>query len=110
MTQGNLFTYNGRRYDPAPECSAAARERVDANRLRSLTERVYLEVYKGGAIADEVVGCLREMGVEVDYFSIRPRVSELKAAGILVPTGARRLNAKGNTCAVLVHRDHREVR
>lgn len=111
MVQPAMFNDNG---TPTPEaqasgavaaeCSAAAFEKVDAARMRSLVEQEYL-LFPAGAIADEVVYRLQGMGLSVDYLSIRPRVSDLKAAGILVPTGRRRLNKKGNTCSVLVHRD-----
>lgn len=85
------------------ECSAAARDKVDVARLRRLVEQEYL-LFPAGATADEIVYRLRGMGLHVDYLSIRPRVSELKADLILVPTGSRRLNKKGNTCSVLVHK------
>lgn len=90
--------------DQAAACSAEAFEKVDAARLRRLTEQEYL-LFPDGAIADEIVYRLQGLGLKVDYLSIRPRVSELKAAGILVPTGRRRFNTRGNSCSVLVHRD-----
>ena len=114
MTQPAMFDEHGA---PTPEtrisgdtaaaCSALAREKVDAARLRRLTEQEYL-LFPAGATADEIVHRLRGMGLHVDYLSIRPRVSELKAAGVLVPTGSRRLNRKGNTCSVLVHKQFKE--
>ena len=89
----------------AAECSAAARDKGNVNRMRGLTEWVYTLFGRNGATADEVVTRLQKMAWPgVDALSIRPRVTELKAAGILVETGARRKNAKGNSCAVLVHR------
>lgn len=88
----------------AAACSAEAHGKVDAARLARLVEQEYL-LFPQGAIGDEIVYRLQGMGMNVDYLSIRPRVSELKAAGLLVATGRRRLNKKGNTCSVLVHRD-----
>ena len=62
-------------------------------------------MFRDGTIGDDIVHRLQLLGLKVDYLSIRPRVSELKKRGILVPTGTRRINRKGNTCAVLRHRD-----
>lgn len=114
MTQAMMFNDNG---TPTPEaqasgvaaaCSAEAFEKVDANRLRRLTEQEAL-LFPDGFIADEIVYRLRGLGVNVDYFSIRPRVTELKQAGILVTTGARRMNKRNNTCSVLKHKIFQEV-
>ena len=117
MTQPDLFQENGQPTpaavsqdaqgapaDPAPACSAAAREKLDTALLERLTENEYLKL-PAGAIADEIVDRLRDRGYSVDYLAIRPRVSELKARKILVATGRRRLNRRGNTCSILVHRD-----
>jgi len=101
MIQGDLFNGSG---DPAPACSAAALEKVDATKLERLTEQEFL-LFRDGTIGDDIVHRLQLLGLKVDYLSIRPRVSELKKRGILVPTGTRRINRKGNTCAVLRHRD-----
>ena len=89
--------------DPSAECSAEALAKVDVDTLERLTEQEY-KLSPNGAIADEIVTRLQMMGKTVDYLSIRPRVSKLKADGTLVTTGTRRLNVKGNTCAVLLHR------
>jgi hypothetical protein len=114
MTQPVMFDEQG---TPTPEaqvsgaaaaCSAEAFDKVDANRLRRLVEQEY-KLFPNGATADEVVYRLQGMGLEVDELSIRPRVTELKSAAhgaVLVETGARRKNAKGNSCAILVHRDY----
>lgn len=117
MVQPAMFNDNG---TPTPEaqasgavaaeCSAAAFEKIDAARMRSLVEQEY-KLFPAGAIADEIVYRLRGMGMEVDEFSIRPRVSELKSpvyGRVLVETGRRRNNGKGNSCAVLVHRQFQE--
>lgn len=107
--QIEMFTDSGA---PTPEatsaaCSAAAFDKVDAGRLRRLTEQEAL-LFPDGFIADEIVYRLQGLGIKVDYFSIRPRVTELKQAGVLVSTGRRRLNKKGNTCAILRHKQFQE--
>lgn len=114
MTQPAMFDEHGA---PTPEtrisgdtaaaCSAEARGKLDGAYLCRLVEQEYL-LFPAGATADEIVYRLRGMGLHVDYLSIRPRVSELKAAGVLVATGSRRLNKKGNTCSVLMHRQFME--
>ena len=110
MTQTELFNEDG---SPTPgmtdaqrvsaSCSAEALDKVDAARLERLTEQEFL-LYPAGATADEIVYRLQLLGLKVDYLSIRPRVSELKARRVLVPTGERRRNRKNNTCSVLIHR------
>jgi len=112
MTQPLIFNDNG---NPTPEahasgvaaaCSAEAFDKVDVNRLRRLVEQEAL-LFRTGFTADEMTARLRMLGFVVDEFSIRPRVSELKSVvhgAVLVETGARRKNARGNSCAVLVHR------
>lgn len=108
MTQGFMFDESGH---PTPEaqasavgtaCSAEAREKVDDAYLRCLTAQEF-KLFSNGATADEIAHRLQLMKPDVDEFSIRPRVTELKTAGILVPTGQRRANRKGNNCAVLMH-------
>ena len=110
MIQTTMFNEEG---NPTPDaqasgvaaaCSAEALGKVDAARLERLTEQEFL-LFPDGAIADEIVDRMRMLGFKVDYFSIRPRVSELKARGVLVATGTRRINRRGNTCSVLVHRN-----
>jgi hypothetical protein len=84
------------------DCSAEARHKIDTNRLRQMTEAEF-KLFPTGAIADEIVYRLQSMGLDVDELSIRPRVTELKLAGVLLETGERRRNAKGNSCSVLMH-------
>jgi hypothetical protein len=105
MIQGELFSGN----EASASCSAEAFGKVDVVRLRQLTETEFLAL-KDGATADEVAYRLCLVGVKVDEFSIRPRVSELKDAKILVPTGERRKNRKGNSCAVLRHKNFGEAK
>lgn len=90
----------------AAECSAEARAKADTARLLQITEREFLLCLEG-ATADEVVYRLNLEGITVDELAIRPRVSELKAAKVLLPTGERRKNRKGNSCAVLIHRQNK---
>ena len=91
-------------------CSQEARDKVDTARLRRLTENEYLECPEG-ATADEITEILREKGHDVDLFSIRPRTTELKSkkyGAVLVETGKRRKNERGNSCAVLIHKTFAE--
>ena len=83
--------------DPSKKCSREAREKIDTERMREQVEAAYYSL-PNGATADEIAA---ELGLDV--LSIRPRVSELKRAGILYPTGERRKNKTGNSCAVMVH-------
>jgi len=114
MVQPAIFNDNG---TPTPEaqasgavaaeCSAEALDKVDETALRRLVAQEAL-LFPDGFIADEMAVRLQMLGHDVDAFSVRPRVSQLKTAEfgcVLVETGRRRANAKGNTCAVLVHRN-----
>ena len=92
MTQGFLFGGN----DPSKQCSREAREKVPAEILEEKIEREYYTVT--AATADEIA--LR-LGLPV--LSVRPRVAELKKRGALYPTGERRKNSNGNSCAVMRH-------
>jgi len=83
--------------DPSKECSKEALEKIDTELMREKVEAAYY-VLPAGATADEIAS---EMGLSV--LSIRPRVSELKRMGILLPTGQRRKNRGGNSAAVLKH-------
>ena len=65
-------------------------------------EAEYRAAGPAGAIADDITARLQAKGCRVDYFTIRPRVSELKASKTIRPTGERRLNTRGNTCSVAV--------
>lgn len=111
MTQPDLFEDStppeAQASGVAAACSAEALQKVDVKTLR----RLCLEEYERrpfGATADEICKAVRFKftGVMPDELSIRPRVAELKAEGLLVPTGERRQNKKGNNCAVLIHREY----
>ena len=88
----------------AADCSAAALAKVNVKILRQWCLEEY-ERRVAGATADEICKALiyKVPGKTVDELSIRPRVAQLKAEGILVQTGERRCNKKGNSCAVLVY-------
>ena len=106
MTQEDLFTRDGRMaysLDPSAECSEEAMEKVDVKCLEALAEAIYA-AKDAGHTADEVADILISNGKAEDALSVRPRVSALKKRRILFPTGERRTNGKGNTCAVLIHR------
>ena len=111
MTQDSLFNQDGtptpaaHPVDPSAECSAAALEKVDATRIKAAVATEYASRPLGGT-ADEIAAILVQRGQVPDILSVRPRVSDLKRERILVPTGERRENAKGNTAAVMVHRMH----
>lgn len=101
MIQTALFGENESN-DTGAACSADALNKVDVAHLARLTEQEFL-LFPNGATADEVADRLRMLGHDVDGFSIRPRVTELKQRGILVETGTRRKNRKNNMCTVLKH-------
>lgn len=117
MVQPAMFYGNG---TPTPEaqasgavaaaCSAEARGKIDEVALCRLVAQEAL-LYPEGFIADEMAARLQMLGHAVDAFSVRPRVSQLKTAefgAILVDTDQRRHNAKGNSCAVVIHRQFQE--
>ena len=83
--------------DPSKECSKEALEKIDTELMREKVEAAYY-VLPAGATADEIAA---EMNLSP--LQVRPRVSELKRMGTLWPTGERRRNAHGNSCAVMVH-------
>ena len=91
MTQPELFSH-----DPSKECSAAALEKVDAATWRQKVADYY-QAKRRGLIADEVA-----LALGTDILTIRPRVTELKKAGYLMPTGERRESYRGNTCGVMI--------
>jgi len=112
MTQPELFEDGGRptpsakAADPSAECSRDAKAKVDVLLLRTAVKTMFF-VNREGLTSDEVTEKIQSWMTDVDEFSIRPRVSELKRSGFLVVTGTRRKNKKGNSCAVLIHRDHK---
>ena len=81
--------------DISQVCSLEAVEKVDR---QFWCDKVMDEYKKGPATADEVAYALG-----ADILTIRPRVTELKKWGLLVTTGLRRTNDRGNKCAVLAY-------
>lgn len=75
----------------APASREAARAMTPrAGTLRRLVLDRYRCAYPGGLAADEVAKTLDE-----SILAIRPRVSELKRAGLIEPTPERAINASG---------------
>lgn len=100
MNQIPLFTMRkGRTYPVVPgfKRSVTSHEaaRAVSGRAQVLRERC-LDVLKREALtADEVADRLGE-----DWWSIRPRISELAADGLVAETGERRKNASGHSAMV----------
>ena len=109
MIQEDLFTKDGQPtpaaypIDPSSECSADSLAKIYATRLKAMVAAEYANL-PAGATADEITDIMVDAGLNVDVLSIRPRVCDLKRERILIPTGERRKNEKGNTAAVMVHR------
>jgi len=108
--QNELFNFDGTPaygampLDVSEQCSREAYDKVDTEKIERLAEQEFL-LYPNGATADEIAYRLQGMGLVVDEMSVRPRVSALKDRKVLFTTGERRKNRKGNSCAVLVHRN-----
>jgi len=84
--------------DPSFDCSAAALAGLDDTGLRSLVAKEYAS-RPLGANGVEILASLVAQGHKVTILSVRPRITELKQARLLFPTGERR-----GGCAVLIHR------
>ena len=84
--------------DPSFDCSAAALAGLDDTGLRSLVSKEYAS-RPLGANGVEILASLVAQGHKVTILSVRPRITELKQARLLFPTGERR-----GGCAVLIHR------
>lgn len=78
-----------------PSEDAAARFAGPAVVLRARVLQAYKEHHPQGMTADEAAKALN-----LSVLSIRPRVSELRRAGSLVDTLARRRNESGMTATV----------
>lgn len=66
-------------------------------RLQRLTLDVIRAAARNGLTADEASAALR-----LDRWSIQPRISELRAKGLIVASGLRRRNASGKNAVVWV--------
>jgi predicted ArsR family transcriptional regulator len=103
MQQKNLFGWDdpltrypamaGAKVSSGPSAEAARKISSSASRLRSL---VLVElVSHGPGTADEIATRL-----ERSALAIRPRISELRAAGLIEDTGHRRKNKSGMSAGV----------
>jgi hypothetical protein len=81
---------------PGTAMEAAFKIAGHAARLRKIVLREFLAAGQGGLTADQAARL-----VEESILSVRPRVTELKSAGFLVPTGERRTNDSGMSAGVL---------
>lgn len=94
MSTLDLFNYPHRPgVKSADDTSAAAAASVDAATLRHAVVRSIER--SGPGTADQIATRLRE-----SPFSIRPRLSELRALGRVVDTGLRAKNASGRPAIV----------
>jgi len=87
------------KYPEAPgyKKSGTSKEAAQSMRSRAATlrELAYKALCRAALTADEVAERLNESAL-----AIRPRLSELARQGLIVETGARRLNASGKSAAV----------
>jgi predicted ArsR family transcriptional regulator len=103
MQQKNLFGWNdpptrypamaGAKVSSGPSAEAARKIASSASRLRSLVLDEL--VSRGPGTADEVATRL-----ERSALAIRPRISELRAAGLIEDTGHRRKNKSGMSACI----------
>lgn len=80
---------------PGPSREAAEKIAPSAQLLRAAVLQKYERRYPEGYTADEVAAELKQ-----SILSIRPRVSELHRAGMLIDTLQRRKNESGMTATV----------
>jgi hypothetical protein len=92
----DLFTYPHSPGHGGPETSTAAAEDIKG-RAETLRGRVMelLQAHPGGLTADEGAALLGE-----DWWSIRPRFSELVRFNLVEDSGERRLNESGKRAVV----------
>lgn len=76
--------------------AAARKLKPSAARLRRLVLDAFRGAGPGGLTADEVAARLR-----LSVLAVRPRVSELRKAGMIADAGARRPNRSGRSAMVL---------
>jgi hypothetical protein len=90
--QPDLFSYPGKAGFKEPTTSRDAAEKISLV-ARTLRDQVLLTLrnhFPNGLTADEVAAKIGKT-----EFSIRPRLSELRAAGEIVPTTLTRPNKSG---------------
>lgn len=100
MEQSDLFSYTpppSYPESPGYKEGGTSREAAESMQEDAATLRGRaLDLLKGEALtADEVAARLSR-----SILSIRPRISELRAKGLVKNTGQRRLNASGKQAAV----------
>ena len=91
---GNLFSYPNQPGHKAHETSAAAAADM-AVRAPTLRSRVLELLRRADMTADE---CATALGASI--LSVRPRLSELEAKGLILETAVRRPNASGKMAIV----------
>lgn len=102
-----MFTNSGqpsadcRPRETARQCSKEALEAIDRHTLLAYTLNAYFRALPGDLTADEATDRVKDMGLNVTILSIRPRVTELKKAGLLAETGNKRKNKTGKNCHAL---------
>jgi predicted ArsR family transcriptional regulator len=98
MTQADLFSYPYTAGYKEPTTSRENAERIEkSGKAETLRQRVLSCFQASGAIAtaDEIAAFLGE-----HILAIRPRLSELRAKGLIEPTGERRQSSCGGTAHV----------
>jgi hypothetical protein len=101
---GELATYPDAPGSKGPETSREAAEAIAPKcaRLQRLTLETISTAGSRGCTADEA-----SQACEMDRWSIQPRVSELRAKGLIVDSGLRRLNVTGRSAVVWVTLEHK---
>lgn len=86
----------------SPRATSSAAKGKVASRALTLRERAFglisdhtLVPYYGGLTADEVAGLIGE-----NVLAIRPRITELRDAGLIVASDRRRQSSLGNSSVV----------
>lgn len=92
--QDDLFSYPSRPGFKDRDTAREAAQKI-ATKAETLRESVYNTLRKQNLTADEVAGRLGE-----SVLSIRPRLSELVASGLIEWTGERRKNNSGMSAKV----------
>lgn len=83
-------------YAPGSDTSREAAESIDAARLRHEVLAAFQRAGQRGLTADEAAAMIDE-----SVLATRPRVTELKQHGYLIPTGEKRENQSGRRARVL---------
>ena len=89
--------------DTSYESAVKVEPRVGTLRRLSLDAIIHAGGY--GATADEVA-----MLVDATVLAIRPRITELKKLGLIVPSGEKRENESGHRADVMVYNGPAQMR